>query len=388
MKLFQTDRGKILAVVMLIMLIGSINVLSASYALSTATDTGGTYFLTKYITFALLGLIAAFVLSKVNYRFWTGPEATILTGGGLIALLLVVHFFGATENGAKRWILLGGFSLQPSELVKIGVITIMTSYLAPLMFRGQKASLFSPEFISILIMGGLVYKQPDLGTAAIIVALALGMMCICGLPKWQYALVGFSVLCSVYYFSSAAAYRAARIKAWLDPWSYQTGDGYQIVQSFMAIGSGGLTGSGFGQGISKFFYLPEAHTDFAFAVYCQETGFIGAIILISCFIYLCLLLHKITKETQDAQTFFLLAGVNLLITGQAVANITMVTGLLPVIGVPLPFISYGGTSMLSLLCSLGIVFNALSSKRNIHVNQPHASALGSKNRLRRQRNDQ
>lgn len=309
------------------------------------------------------------------------------TVGGLIGLLLVVHFFGATENGAKRWILLGGFSLQPSELVKIGVITIMTSYLAPLMFKGQKASLFSPEFISILIMGGLVYKQPDLGTAAIIVALALGMLCICGLPRWQYALVGASALVSIYYFSSAAAYRAARIKAWLDPWSYQTGDGYQSVQAFMAIGSGGVTGVGFGQGISKFFYLPEAHTDFAFAVYCQETGFIGALILIACFVCLCLLLQKITKETQDAQTFFLLAGVNLLITGQAVANITMVTGLLPVIGVPLPFISYGGTSMLSLLCCLGILFNAMSSKRNIHVNKQPASVLGSKNRRRRQHNE-
>lgn len=387
MKFFHTDRGKILAIVMLIMLIGSVNVLSASYALAGTTDSGGTYFLTKYVTFALLGLIGAFVLAKVNYRFWMEPEVIMTTVGGLIGLLLVVHFFGATENGAKRWILLGGFSLQPSELVKIGVITIMTSYLAPLMFKGQKASLFSPEFISILIMGGLVYKQPDLGTAAIIVALALGMLCICGLPRWQYALVGASALVSIYYFSSAAAYRAARIKAWLDPWSYQTGDGYQSVQAFMAIGSGGVTGVGFGQGISKFFYLPEAHTDFAFAVYCQETGFIGALILIACFVCLCLLLQKITKETQDAQTFFLLAGVNLLITGQAVANITMVTGLLPVIGVPLPFISYGGTSMLSLLCCLGILFNAMSSKRNIHVNKQPASVLGSKNRRRRQHNE-
>ena len=388
MKFFQTDRGKIIATVLLIMLIGSVNVLSASYALATATNAGGSYYLIKYITFAILGLIGTFILSKVNYRFWLEPEVIIFTGGGLLALLLAVHFFGATENGAKRWILLGGFSLQPSELVKIGAITIMTSYLSPLMFKGQKASLFSPEFISVLAMAALVYKQPDLGTAAIIVALALGMLCVCGLPKWQYGLVCLGVIGSVSYFSYAAAYRAARIKAWLDPWSYQTGDGYQIVQSFMAIGSGGLTGSGFGQGISKFFYLPEAHTDFAFAIYCQEAGFIGALILISLFVFLCLLLHKLTKETQDAQTFFLLCGVNLLITGQAVANITMVTGLLPVIGVPLPFISYGGTSMLSLLCSLGIVFNAISTKRNIHVNKPPTSILGSKNRLRRQRNDQ
>lgn len=388
MKFFQTDRGKIIATILLIMLIGSVNVLSASYALATATNAGGSYYLIKYITFAILGLIGTFILSKVNYRFWTEPEVIIFTGGGLIALLLAVHFFGATENGAKRWILLGGFSLQPSELVKIGVITIMTSYLSPLMFKGQKASLFSPEFISVLAMAALVYKQPDLGTAAIIVALALGMLCVCGLPKWQYGLVCLGVLGSVSYFSYAAAYRAARIKAWLDPWSYQTGDGYQIVQSFMAIGSGGLTGSGFGQGISKFFYLPEAHTDFAFAIYCQEAGFIGALILISCFMFLCLMLHKLTKETQDAQTFFLLCGVNLLITGQAVANITMVTGLLPVIGVPLPFISYGGTSMLSLLCSLGIVFNAISTKRNIHVNKPPTSILGSKNRLRRPSNEQ
>lgn len=388
MKFLHTERGKILTIVILIMIIGSINVLSASYALATSNEASASYFLMKYVTFAVLGLVGAFILSKINYRFWLEPEIVILTVGGLISLLLVVHFFGATENGAQRWILLGGFSLQPSELVKIGVVTIMTSYLAPLMFKGQKASLFSPEFISILVMGGLVYKQPDLGTAAIIVALALGMICICGLPKWQYAMVGVGVLASVVYLSFAASYRAARIKAWLDPWSYQMSDGYQSVQSFMAIGSGGITGRGFGQGISKFFYLPESHTDFAFAVYCQESGFIGALVLIACFVYLCLIMHKITKETQDAQTFFLVAGINLLITGQAVANIAMVTGLLPVIGVPLPFVSYGGTSMLSLLCSIGILFNALSSKRSIHVNRPPVSVLGSKNRLGRRKHEQ
>lgn len=389
MKFFHTERGKILTIVILIMIIGSINVLSASYALASSSNTDATYFLIKYVVFAIFGLIGAWIISKINYRFWLKSEVVILTIGGLIALLLVVHFFGATENGATRWILLGGFSLQPSELVKIGVITILTSYLAPLMFKGQKASLFSPEFICVIIMGALVYKQPDLGTAAIIVALGLGMICICGLPRWQYGMVCVGVLVSVYYFSSAASYRAARIKAWLDPWAYQTSDGYQSVQALLAIGSGGASGRGFGQGISKFFYLPEAHTDFAFAVYCQETGFLGAIILISCFVYLCLLLHKVTKETQDAQTFFLLVGMNLLITGQAVANIAMVTGLLPVIGVPLPFVSYGGTSMLSLLCSLGILANALGSKRMIHVNKPTTpSVLGSKNRLRRRRYEQ
>lgn len=367
MKFLQRDKGRIVLVVIIIMVIGSINVLSASFALANSVGSSGMYFLSKYLIFAALGMFAWWLLSKINFSLWALIEVQIASVLVLVALLLVVHFLGITENGARRWVGVGGFVFQPSEVVKVAVVTLMTGYLAPLLRQRQKASLFSWQFISIIVMGGLVYKQPDLGTAAIIVALSLGMLLICGLPRWQYMLLLSTTIPGVYFLTHAASYRAARIKAWLDPWAYQMDDSYQTVQSFLAIGSGGFSGTGFGQGVSKFFYLPEAHTDFAFAVFCQETGFIGAVLLISCFLYLCILLFKMAKEAQDAHAFLVLVGVNFLITGQVLGNIAMVTGLLPVIGVPLPFISYGGTSMLSLLCSMGLLFSALDSRTPIRL---------------------
>lgn len=372
MKFLHQDRRRIFFTILTIMVIGAINVLSASFALADSTHSASTSFLNKYLIFGAVGIILWFLIAKINFKIFMLIEVQIATVVILLGTLLFVHFFGAVENGARRWILLGGLSLQPSEFVKIGVVTLMTAYLAPLVRRGRKASLFSWQFLSVIAMGGLVYKQPDMGTAAIIIGLGMGMILVCGLPLWQYGLLLGATLPGVYYLTHAADYRAARIKAWLDPWAHQQDGSYQTIQSFLAIGSGGMSGNGFGQGVSKFFYLPEAHTDFAFAVFCQETGFLGALILISCFVYLCLLLFHLTKETQDIRTFFVLVGTNMLITGQVLGNIAMVTGMLPVIGVPLPFISYGGTSMFSLLCLQGILFSALNSARHFIITaNPH-----------------
>lgn len=367
MKFLNGNKGKIVLTTIIIMIIGSINVLSASFALANSTGSSSMFFLNKYILFAAVGMVAWLLLSKLRFSTWMLIEVQITTVVVLVALLLVVHFLGITENGARRWIGVGGFIFQPSELVKVATITLMSAYLAPLIRQRKPASLFSWQFCAILVMGALVQKQPDMGTAAIIVALGLGMLLVCGLPNWQYGLLAGISLPGIYFLTTAASYRAARIKAWLDPWAYQADDSYQTVQSFLAIGSGGVFGTGFGQGVSKFFYLPEAHTDFAFAVFCQETGFIGALLLILCFLYLCILLFNMAMQAQDAHAFLVLTGVNLLISGQVLGNIAMVTGLLPVIGVPLPFISYGGTSMLSLLCSLGLLFSALNSSSRIKM---------------------
>ena len=198
----------------------------------------------------------------------------------------------------------------------------------------------------------LVYKQPDMGTAALIMILALGVLAAGGITRRDYLImiVGGGALAIL--GTRGAAYRMGRIEGWLDPWGHATTTGYQLVKSLMAIGSGQFLGSGFGQGTSKFFYLPEAHTDFAFAVLCEEWGFVGALLVIALFVLLmvqyangCLL----AKRPGEA---VLLWGALLLLCGQAAGNMLMVTGMLPVIGVPLPFISYGGTS---LLVNLGVV---------------------------------
>ena len=196
-----------------------------------------------------------------------------------------------------------------------------------------------------------------MGTAAIIVALVLGVYVIAGVPKWQLAGIfgvgGLAIIAT----TLASSYRMGRVQVWFDPWLDPRGKGYQMVQSLLAIGSGGLTGTPWGHGAGKFFYLPEAHTDFAFAIFCQENGFLGAMFLLLLFALLGLAFCNITINARDRRGFLLAGGVTFLIIGQAVANMAMVCGILPVIGVPLIFISYGGSSMVLSMAAIGLLLS-------------------------------
>ena len=220
---------------------------------------------------------------------------------------------------------------------------LAAKYLGIMLRKGQRVSLFAPGdhrmvLAATLIYAVLVYKQPDLGTAAIIVTLMLGVYIIAGVPKGQLVcILGASGLLAVV-ATLASSYRMERVQVWFNPWLDPRGKGYQMVQSLLAIGSGGLTGTHWGQGAGKFFYLPEAHTDFAFAIFCQENGFVGALILIILFALLGFAFCTITINAKDRRGFLLAGGVTFLIIGQAVANMAMVCGILPVIGVPLVFI--------------------------------------------------
>ena len=203
----------------------------------------------------------------------------------------------------------------------------------------------------------LVQQQPDMGTAAIIVALMFCMYVIAGLPWKQIGSVCILGAASAVLLVMTSTYRADRIRVWLDPWIDEVGDGYQMVQSLLSIGSGGFIGTKWGEGSSKFFYLPEAHTDFAFAVFCQENGFLGACFLILLFAILGCALLRIAVCSKDERGFLLAAGVSFLIVGQAAANMAMVCGLLPVIGVPLVFISYGGSSLIISMAAIGLALS-------------------------------
>lgn len=215
--------------------------------------------------------------------------------------------------------------------------------------------------VMALIYGALVLKQPDMGTAAIVVALSVGMYILAGLPLRMLLLLMAGGFVGVVGLIAIAPYRLQRVLVWYDPWSDPSNAGYQMVQSLISIGSGGVLGVPWGQGSGKFFYLPEAHTDFAFAIYCQEWGFGGAVFLIFLFALLGIALFRMAAACRDEEGFMLISGVTLLVVGQAAANMLMVCGCLPVIGVPLSFISYGGTSMVVSLTALGL---ALSVYKN------------------------
>ena len=279
---------------------------------------------------------------------------------GVGSLLLLVDLIGTTNKGAQRWLYVGGISIQPSELAKIAVILLGAALLGEMLRKRQSISLLNKDtvwpFVGTVIYGILVLKQPDMGTAAIIVALMVGLYILAGLRLRE--VVGLLGILGAVAVAGAimAPYRLQRVKVWLDPWSDEANTGYQMVQSLMSIGSGGLTGLPWGQGSGKFFYLPEAHTDFAFAIFCQEWGLLGAAILISVFLLLAAAFFRIAMNTKDERGFILVSGVSCLSWDR---RLQYGNGLraAAVIGVPLSFISYGGTSMLITLASIGLVLS-------------------------------
>lgn len=346
----------IFCLVLVLLAIGCINVFSASQVSAEDMFSNSRYYLYRYGAYALLGIVVMLFFSKVNYRIWfrNAERMAAVT----VILLVVVLIWSEPINGARRWIQIASiFSFQPSEFAKMVVVLLCAASFGRRLDMGKKCNLKSAPLLWAGIIGALVYKGPDLGTAAIIVALTLSLYFICRLPVWQNIML-FSVFpIAAIFLAQGASYRAQRIEAWLNPWAYANEAGYQTIQSILAIGSGGLLGTGFGQGNSKFYYLPEAHTDFSFAVLCQEWGFVGAVFVIAVFAFLFYALWKCADATPDGASYIMIMGTNFLITGQAVANMAMVMGLLPVIGVPLPFISYGGTSLLINMAMIGIVLN-------------------------------
>ena len=274
--------------------------------------------------------------------------------------------FGKATKGAQRWLMIGTFSFQPSEFVKLAILILGAGYLGHLMEKGLRPHLLKSKvnlaFIEAVIVTIMVAIQPDVGTAGIIMGLMIILYIIAGLPLKEVSILGGVGLLVVAGAIVKAPYRLNRVLIWLNPWSDPQGNGYQAVQSFVSIGSGGWLGTSFGMGTGKFFFLPEAHTDFAFAIFCQEWGFVGALGLITLFLLLAAAIYRIGQNTTDKAGFLLVTGANFFVVGQAIANMAMVCGLLPVIGVPLSFISYGGTSLIATLIAIGLIISVYRSE--------------------------
>ena len=361
----------VITIVFVLLAVGAINIYSASYKEQVSA------LLQKYIFFAGVGSAIAYGLMKINYKIFLNKRFLFVCYGVILASLLILFFdknfpilhsiFGSitiSANGATRWINLRVFQLQPSELAKLLSILFSARFLGNMLAKNIPVRIFNKEVMVILAAtcfnGFLVSKQPDFGTAAIIIGLMVGLLVIAGLPLIQFLLVcaGGVVLALCQYQS----YHLDRLKVWLDPWIEPVGRGYQSVQAQLTIGSGGLLGTNWGEGTFKFFHLPEAHTDFAFAVFCQENGFLGALALIALFLVLGFALAKIAANTKNEKGFILVCGVTLFIVGQAAANMAMVCGVLPVIGVPLAFISYGGTSLVVNLIAVGLALSVYNDE--------------------------
>ncbi len=353
--LWDNPRQAIYMLMIILLLAGGVNVYSASFV------TAEVDYLGRYFSFAALGMVAIHFVRRLGYRRILNKRFLWLFYALTFLMLLYVDCMEVSTKGATRWIYIGSFSVQPSEIAKLAVILLAARYLGNALKHGQSVQLFIGKCACVtyatLGVAVLVVKQPDLGTATIIVALMMGMFVLAGLAKkWIAGIIGAGLAGAVV-LTVTSTYRWQRIKVWFDPWLDAHKNGYQMVQSLLAIGSGGLTGTNWGHGAGKFAYLPEAHTDFAFAIFCQENGFIGATLLLLVFVVMGAAFYRITINARDPKGFLLAAGVTLLIMGQAFANMAMVCGLLPVIGVPLLFISYGGSYMLISMCAIGLLLS-------------------------------
>ena len=356
--LFKSETEPIVIVMAILLVTGTINVFSSSYVLAAMNFENPYYFLQRHLQWLLLGTVACWLCRRINYQRLRG---LMFIGLGInLFLLVAVLFVGTTINGAQRWIALGPLSFQPAEFAKLmGVLMgsfSISAVLAKERFRMDRDwPRVAIPFGAILLMAFLVYREPDFGTACIVFGVPLFMALVLLVPPRRWVLILIPVALAALAIGTLQPYRMKRMEVWLDPWSDARNAGYQMVQSLSTIGSGGIFGMGFGDGVSKYEYLPEAHTDFAFAIFSQEHGFFGVLLIF--FLFAVLLVASIRVATRAKDTFgqVLALGIIFLVVGQALANLAMVAGLLPVVGVPLPFISYGGSSLIVTMAGMGML---------------------------------
>lgn len=357
-KVWNNDAEPIIAIMVILMVLGTINVFSSSFVLGTTDYENPYHFLRRHAFVMLAGLVLFFAFRKINYRRWRPLQGPLMLGviAATFLSLVGVLVVGTEVNGARRWL----FGAQPAELAKLVSLMLAASTLSARIKRGKANSLFNVvnwRYAIILVMGILIEMEPDMGTAAIVLGVPLIMAVVAGMSfKYVMGLIG-AVVMAVVVMVNIQPYRMARLKVWFDPWADAQGMGYQTVQSLSTIGSGGFWGMGLGEGVSKYEYLPEAHTDFAFAIFSQEHGYMGAMLVFLLLGMLVLFCVRIANRARDEFGQMLATGIMVLIAGQAIANIMMVGGLLPVVGVPLPFISYGGSSLIVTMVAMGMLLN-------------------------------
>ncbi len=353
--LWSNDAEPIIVIMIILLVLGTINVFSSSFVLSTIDYETPYHFLIRHTIWLVVGLIAFVICRRINYRRWRNwmPMLLMVMLLSLAAVLVV----GNSVNGAKRWLGVGAIAFQPAEFAKLLSLMLAAAVLASQIKRGKEISVVNLQYGIIAVMAGLTELEPDLGTAAIICGVPLIMAVVAGMNVMKIVRLGAVVLAGVVGLIFLQPYRLNRIRIMLDPWSDAQGIGYQTVQSLSTIGSGGFWGMGLGDGVSKYEYLPEAHTDFAFAIFCQEHGYVGALMVFLLFALMIFFCVRIANRAEDEFGQILATGIMLLILGQALANMAMVGGMFAVVGVPLPFISYGGSSLLVTMIAMGILLN-------------------------------
>lgn len=344
--------------VLLISIFGIVMIYSASYIWAEYKYNDAFKFVKNQGLFLIIGIILMILISKVNYNIYKDKAKVILISCIILLVLVLIPGIGTIRNGSRSWFGIGSFGIQPSEFTKLGLIIFVSKYLAS---NDKRVKDIKHGVLPIiLVLGfifGLIMLQPDFGTGSIIVVTIIVLLFVGGVDFKFFLKIGVIGVIGVVILIAIAPYRLARILSFLDPWSDPLGSGFQIIQSLYAIGPGGLFGYGLGNSRQKHFFLPEPQTDFIFSIISEELGFFGCLLVVIMFFIICYQGFKISRRSNDKFAKFLSFGIIFQISFQACMNLMVVTGVIPVTGVTLPFLSYGGSSLLITLVSIGIVLN-------------------------------
>lgn len=355
---------RISTIVVLLLALGLLLLFSASAVLGEKRWGSEVYFVSRQAMAVGLGLVLAFGLARVDYRIWNGLGWPILTGQAILLLATYVDGLGWHALGAQRWLRLGPFAFQPSELARITVPLFLAQLLArypvasttPGVGRRWAAGLVMVGFIMLLVL-----RQPDLGTTVLLALTTLSLFFVAGARVTYVGIAGVVALVGALLAMWHTDYRRRRLLAFLNPWSDPQGSGFQTIQSFLAFHSGGLTGTGLGNGNGKLFFLPEIHTDFIFSMVGEETGFVGAVLLLLLYGLLAFWMFRVAFAVRDPFASYLALGLALTLTLPVVINVGGVVGLLPVKGMALPFVSWGRSAMVVNLAAIGILLSVIAA---------------------------
>lgn len=347
-----------LLLTMVLTALGLVMIYSSSFARAQYETGDSSYYFKRQLVFALLGSGAMVLLSRVRKNLLRKLAFPILGISILLLVLVFVPGIGQSENGATRWIRLG-ISFQPSEIAKLGVVLSFAAMISEFQERMETFRYGIAPFAAILVVIVILLRLEPHNSAIVIIACTAAAMLFLGGVKYRWFILGGCVmLLGLVLILGAGGYEASRITAWQDPFSDPTDDGYQIIQSLYAIGSGGLLGLGLGNGRQKYLYLPEEHNDYIFAITCEELGLVGAVAILVLYALLILRGYWISMHLKDRFLSLTVAGITTLTALQVFFNIGVVTNLLPSTGISLPFFSYGGTALLIQLGEMGLVLGA------------------------------
>jgi cell division protein FtsW len=314
-------------------------------------------FLVKQAMWAMLGIAMLGLVMRIDYRTYREP-VFIWTALAVVTLALVAVLFSPPVNNARRWFNFAGIGVQPSELAKLAAVFFIAALLERRMHRiNDVGYALAPILLLVACLFGLIMLEPDFGTAMSLALIAVIMVFSAGLDYRYLAGVALAAVPALYILIMGTGYRRRRLLTFLNPWEDPLGDGFQIIQSLIAVGTGGVWGKGLMNGVQKLFYLPEPHTDFIYSVIAEELGLIGATAVVICFAIVTWRGLRIALRAPDAFGGFLALGLTTMVAVQAFINISVVLGLMPTKGIPLPFVSAGGSSLLINLVGTGILLN-------------------------------